>query len=47
MWATIEIYHKQKLKQEVELILDKPKSRIQTLSYAQLFQVAFPQWSII
>jgi hypothetical protein len=47
MWATIEIYHKLKLKQGVELILDKPNSRIQTLLYAQLLQTIFLQWSII
>jgi hypothetical protein len=47
MWTTIEIYHKHKLKQGIELALDKPKSRIQILSYAQLFQIPFPQCSKI
>ncbi len=47
MWVTIEIYLKHKLKRGVELVLNEPNSGFQTLSYVQLLQANFPQWSII
>jgi len=41
MRVTIEIYNKHELKLRVELVLDEPNSKIQTLSYVQLLQAIF------
>jgi len=41
MCVTIEIYNKHELKLKVELVLDEPNSKIQTLSYEQLLQAIF------
>jgi hypothetical protein len=46
-WARIEIYHKHELKRGIELVFDESNLGIQILSYAQLLQAIFLQWSII